>query len=128
MPSAASGPFVAQPYATNAPQRFALFSSFPFFVSFPFGYTLPRINHCRRRYPEAFDDLGRANEYPLLRVQARAAEGNRLGVAPGPCWRPWIRWRQFPAKSVYELPYLRRWRQRHGHRRQGLHGRHAFHD
>ncbi len=87
MPSAASQtPFVTQPYATNAPQRFALFySSFPFFVSFPFGYTLPKVNlFAAEGIPmSAFDDAGRANEYPLLRVQAKATAGNSLGVAPG---------------------------------------------
>lgn len=87
MPSAVSEtPFATQPYAANAPQRFALYyGSFPFFISFPFGYTLAGINwFSAEGIPmAAFDDLGRANEYPLLRVQARAVAGNTLGVAPG---------------------------------------------
>ncbi len=87
MPSANSlSPFVTQPFLANSPQRFALFyASVPFFVSFPFGYTLPSINwFSAEGIPMSpFDDQGRANEYPLLRVQARAVAGNRLGLAPG---------------------------------------------
>ncbi len=87
MPSAVStSPFVTQPYSANVPQKFALFySSFPFFISFPFGYTLPAIRwFSAEGIPLApFDDAGRPNEYPLLRVQARAVPGNRLGVSAG---------------------------------------------
>ena len=87
LPSAVSlNPFLTQPYLANVPQSFALFyRAIPFFVSFPFGYTLPGINwFSAEGIPMSpFDDIGRANEYPLLRVQARAVAGNSLGLAPG---------------------------------------------
>ena len=87
MPSVLSvEPFVSQPYSANVPQRFALFyPRVPFFIRFPFGYTLPSVNwFSAEGIPMApFDDAGRPNEYPLMRVQARAAEGNRLGLQAG---------------------------------------------
>ena len=87
MPSVVSvEPFVSQPYSANVPQRFALFySRVPFFVGFPFGYTLPAVNwFSAEGIPLApFDDAGRPNEYPLMRVQARAVAGNTLGVQTG---------------------------------------------
>ena len=87
LPSAVSiTPFITQPYQANTAQRFALYyNSFPFFVSFPFGYTLPGIDwFSAEGIPMSpFDDSGRGNEYPLLRVQARAVPGNTLGLAPG---------------------------------------------
>jgi hypothetical protein len=86
MPSLVIPPYVTQPYTTNVPQPFALFyQRFPFFVSFPFGYILPEVNwFSAEGIPvTAFDDSGRSNPFPLMRVQAKAVQGNTLGVAPG---------------------------------------------
>ncbi len=85
MPSSTT-PFVTQPYAANVPQPFALFyKSFPFFMKFAFGYSLTGINwFSAEGIPMTpFDDMGRQNPYPLLRVQARAVSGNTLGLAAG---------------------------------------------
>ena len=63
LPSA-TAPFVTQPYSANDPQAFALYyNTFPFFISFPFGYTLPNINwFSAEGIPlSPFDDLGRMN-------------------------------------------------------------------
>jgi hypothetical protein len=78
--------FVAQPYTANDPQPFKLFyKSFPFFVSFPFGYTQEEINwFSAEGIPVTpFDDLGRSNPFPLMRVQAMAVQNNTLGLTPG---------------------------------------------
>jgi hypothetical protein len=86
LPSLANPPFVTQPYASNVPQPFKLFyESFPFFVSFPFGYTLSGVDwFSAEGIPVTpFDDLGRYNPFPLMRVQAKAIQGNTLGVTPG---------------------------------------------
>lgn len=72
------------PYVANQPQPFAQFvDSLPFFVGdldpvtpgvqgFPFGYTA-RVNWFAADglAIAAFDDFGRENPYPLMRVQAR---------------------------------------------------------
>jgi len=74
------------PYSANAPQRFALYyQSFPFFINFPFGYTQSGINwFSAEGIPMApFDDMGRDNPYPLMRVQARAIGGNTLNLSAG---------------------------------------------
>ncbi len=56
----------------------------PFFTSFPFGYTAPVSWFEAAGIPiTTFDDFGRENPYPLMRVQAVAASGNSLGVAAG---------------------------------------------
>ena len=75
-----------EPYTANIPQLFRLFyRSFPFFVRFPFGYTLTRVNwFSAEGIPAApFDDVGRSNPFPLMRVQASAVQGNSLGLLPG---------------------------------------------
>jgi mono/diheme cytochrome c family protein len=61
------------------------YSSFPFFINFPFGYTLTGIDiFAAEGIPAApFDDMGRPNPYPLMRVQARAAPSNTLGLSTG---------------------------------------------
>ncbi len=72
--------------STNVPQPFALFyKSIPFFINFPFGYTLSNINwFSAEGVPVApYDDSGRQNPYPLMRVQARAISGNSLGLSSG---------------------------------------------
>jgi hypothetical protein len=85
MPSA-NAPPTTQPYVANDPQLFQTFyATFPFFINFPFGYTLSGIDvFAAEGIPAApFDDMGRPNSYPLMRVQARAATGNTLGLSPG---------------------------------------------
>ncbi len=79
-------PGVLNPFGTNAPQPFRRFDvSLPFFSGFPFGYDLVDLNwFAADGIPIApFDDAGRKNPYPLLRVQPRAAAGNTLGVTAG---------------------------------------------
>ncbi len=85
MPSS-NVPYSTQPYSANVPQPFALFYKFlPFFKNFPFGYTLTGVNwFSAEGIPLApVDDAGRPNPYPLMRVQARAIQGNTLGLAAG---------------------------------------------
>ncbi len=49
----------------------------PFFVNFPFGYVANDVNWLEGAgIPfSAFDDFGRENAYPLVRVQAKNAAG-----------------------------------------------------
>ncbi len=85
MPSTTSG-YITQPYGMNIPQPFALFyKSFPFFVKFAFGYPLSGINwFSAEGIPlTPFDDSGRPNSYPLMRVQAQAVQGAISGLAGG---------------------------------------------
>ncbi len=85
MPSV-TAPFVSQPYSLNIPQPFALFyKSLPFFINFPFGYTQTSVNwFSAEGIPVSpFDDNGRLNAYPLMRVQAMASKGNTLQLAAG---------------------------------------------
>ncbi len=68
-------PGISTAYTANVPQTFARFDTdFPFFVSFPFGYRLSGMNwFAADGVPLApFDDFGRKNSYPLLRVQAKS--------------------------------------------------------
>jgi hypothetical protein len=85
-------PGVNAPYSTasggNAPQAFPRFDTdLPFFTNpaFKFGYTLTDLNwFAADGIPiTTFDDVGRTNPYPLVRAQAKAKSGNRLGVAAG---------------------------------------------
>jgi hypothetical protein len=81
-----SAPLITQPYAANVPQPFALFyRNFPFFVNFLFGYSISGTNwFSAEGIPlTPFDDLGRSNPYPLMRVQARAVSGNSLSLKAG---------------------------------------------
>ncbi|RMD71051.1 MAG: hypothetical protein D6819_02705, partial [Gammaproteobacteria bacterium] len=74
------------PYAANDPQTFKRFDTvLPFFATFPFGYTQTGLNwFAADGIPlTPYDDEGRENAYPLMRVQAKAAAGNSLGVAAG---------------------------------------------
>jgi hypothetical protein len=73
-------------YVANVPQSFTRFDrDLPFFVGFPFGYTVEGANwFAADGIPiSTFDDSGRVNPYPLMRAQARAKSGNRLGQRPG---------------------------------------------
>ena len=75
----------ANPYGDNARQRFARFDGdYPFFIDFPaFGYTLSSLNwFAADGIPIApFDDFGRNNSYPLMRVQAVDKSGSLSGSA-----------------------------------------------
>jgi hypothetical protein len=62
------------PYTLNEPQVFEEhFTDFPFFLNFPFGYVADNVNWFEAAgVPIAmFDDFGRENPYPLVRVQAK---------------------------------------------------------
>jgi hypothetical protein len=85
MPSATAR-WITQPYAANVPQPFALFYQFlPFFKNFAFGYNLTGVKWFSAEGIPAtpFDDLGRQNPYPLMRVQSYAVQGNTQGLANG---------------------------------------------
>lgn len=63
------------PYAANTPLAFKSFTiDQPFFINFPFGYTAGGVNW----YEAAgipmttYDDFGRENPWPLVRVQAKS--------------------------------------------------------
>jgi hypothetical protein len=64
-----------EPYATNAPQVVQeIYGDKPFFLNFPFGYVAAGVNWFEGAgIPfAAFDDFGRENAYPLVRVSARS--------------------------------------------------------
>ncbi len=85
MPSATSR-WVTRPYSMNVPQPFALYyKNLPFFVKFLFGYSLTGVNwFSAEGIPiSPFDDAGRLNSFPLMRVQARAVSGNTQGLSAG---------------------------------------------
>ncbi len=84
--SSTTGSSSTNPYVANEPQAFgAYYSKFPFFIDFPFGYTLPGVDFfAAEGIPiVGFDDTGRQNSYPLLRMQATATTGNLLGLEAG---------------------------------------------
>ena len=63
------------PYLLNQPLAFRIFAQEqPFFVNFPFGYTSHDVNWFEAAgIPlTAYDDFGRENPWPLMRVQARS--------------------------------------------------------
>ncbi len=68
-------PGVSNPYVANSPQRVKEFyGDKPFFLNFPFGYVANDVDWYEAAgIPFAvFDDFGRENAYPLVRVQARS--------------------------------------------------------
>ena len=71
----------AMPGLANTPQPFhGYINNYPFFVNFPFGYT---VQNFRRFTAEGvpvspIDDQGRSNPYPLMRIQAHDNAGNVL--------------------------------------------------
>jgi cytochrome c2 len=76
------------PYSATNGNTMQSFSQFigttPFFNNFTFGYTAPVKWFEAAGIPiSAFDDYGRENAYPLMRVQAVAASGNTMGVMAG---------------------------------------------
>ncbi|MHC1742942.1 MAG: hypothetical protein AB9873_07915 [Syntrophobacteraceae bacterium] len=77
-------PGVSAPFSANAPQLFKRFDTdLPFFVNFPFGYRLTAMNwFAADGIPVApFDDSGRKNSFPLVRVQARTKTAGLTGSA-----------------------------------------------
>lgn len=74
-------PGKSNPYNANQPQPFHGFvENLPFFVNFPFGYT---VENFRRYTAEGVpilptDDAGRLNAYPLMRIQAHDPAGKLL--------------------------------------------------
>jgi|WetSurMetagenome_2_1015567.scaffolds.fasta_scaffold10566_1 hypothetical protein len=76
-------PPTSNPYVDNRLQKFQRFiNNYPFFISFPFGFTLPDRNwFAAEGIPIApFDDFGRKNPYPLLRIQAKDKTGKLTGI------------------------------------------------
>ncbi len=65
-------PGLLNPYIDNVPQSFQEhIATLPFFINFPFGYTADVNFFEAAGVPiAAFDDFGRENPYPLVRVQA----------------------------------------------------------
>lgn len=67
-------PGFSSPYAANVPQRVEEhYTNKPMFVNFPFGYVANGVNWFEAAgIPMApFDDFGRQNPFPLVRVQAK---------------------------------------------------------
>lgn len=76
-------PGIAAPYTANNPQRAKEhYADKPFFVNFPFGYVAAGVDWYEGAgIPfAAFDDNGRENAYPLVRVEARNAGGTTLAT------------------------------------------------
>jgi hypothetical protein len=68
-------PGLLDPYGANAPQVVQEhYGDKPFFLGFPFGYVAANVNWFEGAgIPfAAFDDFGRENAYPLVRVAARS--------------------------------------------------------
>ncbi|MES9818725.1 MAG: Ig-like domain-containing protein [Candidatus Thiodiazotropha sp.] len=65
-------PGINSPYSSNDPQPFKEhIGTLPFFINFPFGYTADLNLFEAPGVPiAAFDDFGRENPYPLVRVEA----------------------------------------------------------
>ena len=67
-------PGLTAPYMLNKPQEVKeKYGDKPFFINFPFGYVAENVNWYEGAgIPfAAYDDFGRENAYPLVRVQAR---------------------------------------------------------
>ena len=66
-------PGLLNPYSANDSQKFEEhIGTLPFFINFPFGYTTDLNLFEAAGVPiSAFDDFGRENPYPLVRVQAK---------------------------------------------------------
>lgn len=84
MPSIVSmDPVTSRPYKINRQQIFKRFDrALPFFITFPFGYLLDHVDwFSADGIPIApYDDFGRANAYPMLRVFARDRTGLLTGA------------------------------------------------
>ena len=76
-------PAKGAPYVANAPQAVEeRYRDKPFFLNFPFGYVAQDVNwHEGAGIPfAAFDDFGRENPYPMVRVQAKGTTGTVLST------------------------------------------------
>jgi hypothetical protein len=65
---------VIAPYGANTPQTCkAQYTNYPVFLRFAFGYVAPKVNwFAAEGIPlTPFDDYGRDNAFPLMRVQAK---------------------------------------------------------
>lgn len=85
VPEQQAMPGINGPYVSNASQAFkAYYDNYPFFANFPFGYFLAGRNwFAAEGIPiTTYDDAGRTNSYPLVRLQARARSSS-LGVPAG---------------------------------------------
>jgi len=73
-------PGFPDPYVDNNPQKFhEHIGNLPFFISFPFGYVAsPNFFEAPGVPIAAFDDFGRENPYPLMKVEARLVGGNAI--------------------------------------------------
>ncbi len=76
-------PGVLNPYVANDPQQIEEhLNDKPFFSTFPFGYVANNVNWFEAAgIPfSAYDDAGRENAYPLVRVEARSTGGSTLAT------------------------------------------------
>ena len=76
-------PGIDSPYRLNEPTKIEEhYGDKPFFVDFPFGYVAADVNWYEGGgIPlAAFDDRGRENAYPLVRVEARDLAGQTLST------------------------------------------------
>lgn len=78
-------PTSSKPYTLNIPQQFQRFNlNYPFFTKFlsSFGYALSdRKWFAAEGIPVTpFDDFGRKNSYPLLRIKAQDKNGSLTGI------------------------------------------------
>ena len=75
-------PGISAPYTANVPQSFDRFDTdFPFFVTFPFGYRLTMNWFSADGIAMTpFDDSGRVNSFPLMRVQAKSKSASLAAV------------------------------------------------
>ncbi len=76
-------PGMTNPYGANTPQQAKEhYLDKPFFVNFPFGYVAADVNWFEGAGVPfaAYDDNGRQNAYPLVRVQAKNAAGTVLST------------------------------------------------
>ena len=77
-------PGISDPYVANTPLPIERFDTdVPFFVNFPFGYDLADMNwFAADGIPMTpYDDFGRKNSFPLMRVQAIASTTGLTGAA-----------------------------------------------
>ena len=76
-------PGIANPYVANDSQvAEEHYTNKPFFVNFPFGYVANGVNWFEGAGVPfaAFDDYGRENPYPMVRVQAKNSTGTVLAT------------------------------------------------
>ncbi len=77
-------PGISDPYVANTPMPIERFDTdLPFFVNFPFGYELTNMNwFAADGIPMTpYDDFGRKNSFPLMRVQAKSSTSGLTGTA-----------------------------------------------